>query len=214
MQGLKALAFEAFCKEKNLSFTRFDYNGHGMSEGQFEQGDIGSWADDALAIFDHIAHKYSRVIIIGSSMGAWIATLIAKQRASRLAGLITLAAAPDFTEILLLPSLSDEQRTVLNNGGTIHLPTRYDDSPYPVSANLINNSKAHTVLDKPFTLSVPVRLIHGTSDMDVPHEMSSRLMETIQSDDTILTLIKNSDHRLSTESELKTITQIIQSILP
>ncbi len=215
MHGLKALAFETFCKQKSISYTRFDYSGHGDSEGEFEDGDIGSWSEDALAVFDYVAAAHNnRVILVGSSMGAWIATLIARQRTAQVAGLITLAAAPDFTEQLLLPSLTPTQRSALAAGETIYLPSDYDDgSPYPISANLINKSKTVTVLDKPFKLNAPVRLIHGTKDPDVPHRMSSLLMDTIQSDDMTLTLIKDADHRLSTQSELNTTLQILQSLL-
>ena len=216
MQGLKALAFEQFCKQKNLCYTRFDYHGHGESDGLFEQGDIGNWAEDALAVFDNVACTNNKhgVIIIGSSMGAWIATLLARQRSEQIAALITLAAAPDFTEKLLLPSLTEVQRTKLENGETLFLPSDYDDgSPYPISAHLIKSSKPHTVLDKPFELNAPVRLIHGTADKDVPHTLSSMLMDTIQSNDSILTLIKNADHRLSNAAELKVTTQILQSLI-
>ena len=226
MQGLKALALEHHCKQQNTAFTRFDYNGHGESDGKFEEGDIGSWAQDAIAVFDQIASPKTSdngtsgngnsngIIVIGSSMGAWIATLLARARGKQIAGLITLAAAPDFTEELLLPSLSQQQRATLKSGETLYLPSDYDDgSPYPVSANLIRESRKHRVLDKPFTLNAPLRLIHGTGDRDVPHMMSSKLMDVIQSDDTILTLIKNADHRLSSQSELKVITQTLQSLL-
>lgn len=216
MQGLKALAFEQFCKQQNLCYTRFDYHGHGKSDGLFEQGDIGSWTEDALAVFDNVAcnNNHHGVIIIGSSMGAWIATLLARQRSEQIAALITLAAAPDFTEKLLLPSLTEAQRTRLESGETLFLPSDYDDgSPYPISANLIKSSKPHTVLDKPFKLDAPVRLIHGTADKDVPHTLSSMLMDTIQSNDSNLTLIKNADHRLSSAAQLKVTTHILQSLL-
>ena len=216
MQGLKAIALEHYCKQRSITFTRFDYSGHGESDGQFEDGDIGCWSQDALAIFDEVACKNhsKRIIVIGSSMGAWIATLLARQRSNQIAGLITLAAAPDFTEELLLPSLSDKQRAALKAGETVYLPSDYDDgSPYPISAKLITKSRSHRVLDKPFTLNAPLRLIHGTRDPDVPHSMSFKLMDTIESDDTILTLIKNADHRLSTDAELKVITDTLQSLL-
>lgn len=215
MQGLKAMAFEAFCKQRNISYTRFDYNGHGSSDGKFEEGDIGSWAEDALAVFDNVASNHSQgVVVIGSSMGAWIATLIARQRSESIAGIMTLAAAPDFTEKLLLPSLTDSQRSTLQSGETLNLPSRYDDgSPYPISANLIDKSRDHLVLNSPVNLNIPIRLIHGTGDPDVPHSMSTMLMETFQSDDIILTLIKDADHRLSNDAELKILIQTLQSLL-
>ena len=214
MQGLKAMAFEHYCHSNNLSFTRFDYSGHGSSEGLFEEGDIGSWLSDAQCIFDHTTETPQGAVVIGSSMGAWIATLLAKQRSEKIAELITLAAAPDFTEKLLLNTISNAQRDALNNGETIFLASEYDDgSPYPISANLIEQSKKHCVLNKPFALNKPVHLLHGTGDPDVPHTLSAALMDTIQSDDIKLTLIKDADHRLSSASELRTITHAIDEML-
>lgn len=216
MHGLKALALEDYCRRKTLTYTRFDYSGHGHSDGAFEEGDIGAWLSDALFIFDNIAAKDNPhgTIVVGSSMGAWIATLLSQQRGSEVAGLITIAAAPDFTEKLLLPSLNASQHNSLGRGETIYLPSDYDDgSPYPISANLIQQSRQHCVLDKPLNLSLPVRLLHGTSDKDVPHTMSVSLMETIQGEDVTLTLIKNADHRLSGERELKILTGTIDQLL-
>ncbi len=214
MQGLKALALERYCHANNLSFTRFDYSGHGSSEGLFEEGDVGNWLSDAECIFDHTAVTQQGAIVIGSSMGAWIATLLAKQRSEQIAGLITIAAAPDFTVKLLLNTISNTQRDALNNGETIYLASDYDDgSPYPISANLIEQSKEHCVLDKPFAFNKPVHLLHGTGDMDVPHALSAALMDTIQSEDIKLTLIKDADHRLSGKSELLTITHAIDEML-
>ena len=214
MQGLKALALETYCRANNLAFTRFDYSGHGSSEGLFEEGDIGSWLSDALCIFDHTTDAQQDTVVIGSSMGAWIAILLAQQRSARVAGLITIAAAPDFTERLLLHTLSTSQRNALNNGETIYLPTNYDDgSPYPISANLIEQSRKHCVLDKPFTLNIPVHLLHGTGDTDVPHALSVKLMETIQASDIKLTLIKDANHRLSSAAELQTIEHAIDEML-
>jgi len=214
MQGLKALALEDYCRANDLPFTRFDYSGHGSSDGLFEEGDIGSWLSDALCIFDLTTSAPHGSVVIGSSMGAWIATLIAIQRTEQVNGLITIAAAPDFTERLLLPALSNSQREALINGETLHLPSNYDDgSPYPISSTLISQSRNHCVLEKPVALNIPVHLLHGTGDTDVPHALSLKLMEIIQSDDIKLTLIKNADHRLSTESELRTITQAIDEML-
>ncbi len=214
MQGLKALALEEYCRAKDLSFTRFDYSGHGSSEGLFEEGDIGSWLSDTLCVFDHTTTTPHGSVVIGSSMGAWIATLLAIQRGDQVTGLITIAAAPDFTEKLLLPALNTSQREALIDGETLFLPSKYDDgSPYPISAALINQSRKHCVLDKPIPLNIPVHLLHGTGDTDVPHALSLQLMETIQTNDIRLTLIKNADHRLSNESELRIITHAIDEML-
>ena len=215
MNGLKALALESYCLEANTSFTRFDYRGHGDSNGNFEDGDIGCWLSDALSVFDNIAATAStNIIIIGSSMGAWIATLLARQRMQQTSALITLAAAPDFTEKLLLPALNKQQREKIDRGETIYLPSDYDDgSPYPISPHLIKESSKQCILSDQFALDMPVRLIHGTADKDVPHGMSVDLMECIQSSDVQLTLIKNADHRLSSPSELDVITATLGQLL-
>jgi len=215
MQGQKALMLETFCKSANIAYTRFDYSGHGSSDGEFTEGDIGSWLDDALCIFDNIAAKTSeQIIVIGSSMGAWIATLLATKRVKNVAGLITIAAAPDFTEKLLLPALNADQRNTLNSGGTINLPSDYDDgSPYPISANLLTNSRPHCILNAPVNINAPVRLLHGTKDADVPYTLSIELMNAITSNDVALNLIKNADHRLSSPVNLKTTIDTLQSML-
>ncbi len=212
MQGLKALALETFCKTNNFTFTRFDYSGHGSSDGEFTDGDIGTWLSDTLCVFDHVTPQ--KAIVIGSSMGAWIATLLAQQRTNKLAGLITIAAAPDFTEKLLLPALSTQQRNQILRGETIDLASDYDDgSPYPISAHLIEQSRAHCVLNDQINLPTPVRLLHGTNDQDVPYSLSIELMQAIQSDDVQLTLIKDADHRLSSDADIHTITTTLQSLL-
>ena len=215
MQGQKALTFESFCKDSDIPYTRFDYSGHGDSEGQFTEGDIGSWLSDALCIFDNIARSTTdKVIVVGSSMGAWIATLLAAQRSADVAGLLTIAAAPDFTEKLLLPALNKHQHAALESGKTITLPSDYDDgSDYPISAHLIRHSRNHCVLNSPINISMPVRLLHGTCDADVPYSLSIELMEAIQSDDVMLTLIKGADHRLSTNENLQTTLSMLQSML-
>lgn len=215
MQGQKALTLEAFCKDTDITYTRFDYSGHGDSEGQFTEGDIGSWLNDALCIFDNIARNTTeKVVVVGSSMGAWIATLLAVQRNTEVAGLLTIAAAPDFTEKLLLPALKKDQRTALESGKTITLPSDYDDgSDYPISAHLIEHSRDHCVLNSPVNIKMPVRLLHGSCDADVPYSLSLELMEAIQSEDVMLTLIKGADHRLSTNENLQTTLSTLQAML-
>lgn len=213
MQGLKALSLEASCIENNISFTRFDYSGHGESDGKFTEGDIGHWFKDALFIVDHVATS-DRLIVIGSSMGAWIATLVAEQRTNRVAGLLTLAAAPDFTEKLLLAKLPEQQRVSLSQGNTIHIPNEYDDgTPYPVSPNLIEQSRKHCVLNRQIALNIPVRLLHGTHDNDVPYDLSMQLLQAISSKDVQLTLIKQGDHRLSSAAHLQTINQCLLELI-
>ncbi len=215
MQGLKALALETFCTTHNIEFTRFDYSGHGESDGKFTDGNIEIWLEDALSIFDEITSKPGTgTIVIGSSMGAWIATLLAEQRKNKITGLITIAAAPDFTEKLLLKTLNDEQRSQLESGMTINLPSDYDDgSPYPISPQLISKSRSQCVLHRPIDITTPVRMLHGTADKDVPYQLSIDLMNAIQSKDITLNLIKDADHRLSDVSHLDTLNNTLLSLL-
>lgn len=213
MEGSKALALERFCQQHGIAFTRFDYSGHGSSDGEFIEGNIDRWLSDTLCVFDQLdnAHK---TVLVGSSMGAWIATLAALQRPAQTAGLITIAAAPDFTERLLQARLSDDQKTLLQRGQTLLMPSEYDDgSPYPISGQLIENSRAHCLLDGPVAVEVPVRMLHGTADTDVPYDLSVALMSAITSSDVQLTLVKDGDHRLSSPQHLMLLENTLLALL-
>ncbi|OED34452.1 hypothetical protein AB833_32425 [Chromatiales bacterium (ex Bugula neritina AB1)] len=214
MGGSKALALELLCRRHEISYTRFDYSGHGISEGEFVDGNIDHWLTDTLTVFDQFCPD-KKIILVGSSMGAWIATLAAVKRPSRIAGLITIAAAPDFTERLLLQRLTSKQQQQLHNGENLLVPSEYDDgTPYPISLQLIENSRKHCVLTGPIPINAPVRLLHGDADIDVPYELSIELMQAITSSDIQLTLVKNGDHRLSSPEQLalleKTVLQLTE----
>jgi pimeloyl-ACP methyl ester carboxylesterase len=216
MQGTKALALEQWCQCHKWPYVRFDYSGHGQSEGAFTDGNIDVWLHDTLTVIDAIDSSQS-VLLIGSSMGAWIATLAALKRPGRIAGLITLAAAPDFTEQLLNHRLNQQQRDALQRGQAVAMPSEYDDgSPYPITQQLIENSHAHCLLDSTHALDIPVRLLHGTHDEDVPYETSIALLSALQCDDARLTLIKNADHRLSSASDIallqNTLTEMLDTL--
>ena len=203
--GQKALALEAICAREKIPYTRFDYSGHGDSDGKFNEGSIDTWLSDTLCIFDHI-EKPQRHILIGSSMGAWIAVLAAKQRKARLAGLITIAAAPDFTERLIKQRFTAQQLAEFHQHGQVLLPSQYDDgSPYPITATLINNSRQHCLLDDDIAIDVPVRMLHGTGDTDVPYQLSIELLHKLITSDAQLTLIQNGDHRLSDPPHLQVL---------
>lgn len=213
MQGTKALALEQWCCTHNWPYVRFDYSGHGQSEGAFTDGNIDVWLHDALTVIDAINSGQS-VLLIGSSMGAWIATLAALKRPDRIAGLITLAAAPDFTERLLRQRLNQQQRDALQRGEPVAMPSEYDDgSPYPITQQLIENSRTHCLLDSTHTLDVPVRLLHGTRDEDVPYDTSIALLNALQCNDAQLTLIKNADHRLSGASDIALLQNTLAEML-
>jgi pimeloyl-ACP methyl ester carboxylesterase len=211
MTGSKATALEAFCKARGQCFIRFDYSGHGQSSGEFRAGTIGAWKEDALAIFDALAGD--RVILAGSSMGAWIALLIARERQAHVAGLIGIASAPDFTERLIWQKLTLDQQKQLMEEGVFYAPSCYGEDPYPITRTLIDEARHHLLLDGAINLSIPVRLLHGTKDEDVPWQHAVTLMEKLSSGDVHLQLIKDGNHRLSEPAQLALLCRAVEELL-
>lgn len=210
MTGDKATALAAFCAEHGQAMLRFDYSGHGASGGRFEDGTIGIWAADALAVIDRLSE--GRLILIGSSMGGWIALLTALARPDRIAGLVGIAAAPDFTETLMWPALSFAQRAALMTHGVIHRPSRYGD-PTPITRALIEDGRNHQVLTAPIPLDCPVRLLHGQADPDVPWEMALRIADEVTGGDVQVILVKDGDHRLSRPQDLALLQRTVAALL-
>lgn len=194
MQGGKVTELEAWAHASGHGFLAFDYSGHGESGGRFEDGTITDWHEDSLAALDALTEGPQ--ILVGSSMGAWMALLAARARPDRVAGLVLLAPAPDFTSRLMWPSLSPEaQQDILRDG--VHLqPSDYGE-PVPLTRALIESGEAHTVLDAPFPFQGPVRILQGMQDPDVPWTHAQRLVDTLTTPDLVFTLIKDGDHRLS-----------------
>ena len=211
MTGTKALALEAFCREQGRAFIRFDYSGHGASPGDFADGTIGGWTDDALAIVDRVAA--GPLVVVGSSMGGWIMLLVARVRPERVAGLVGIAAAPDFTEDLMLAQATPEQRRALAEQGCWMQPSAYGGQPYPVTRRFIEEARAHLVLRGPIPITCPVHLLHGQRDPDVPWQTALRLAERLQAENVTVELVKAGDHRLSTERDLARITAAIQRVV-
>jgi pimeloyl-ACP methyl ester carboxylesterase len=209
MSGTKALALEAHCFARRRAFTRFDYRGHGASSGRFEDGTIGAWRDDALAIVDRVAS--GPLIVAGSSMGGWIMLLVALARPERIHGLVGIAAAPDFSEDLLLPEATPAQRQALAEQGYWMQPSAYGAS-YPVTARLLEDARQHLLLRAPIPLSCPVHLLHGQRDPDVPWQTALRLAERLESEYVTIELIKAGDHRLSSERDLARLTAAIERL--
>jgi pimeloyl-ACP methyl ester carboxylesterase/ribosomal protein S18 acetylase RimI-like enzyme len=203
MTGTKALALERWCRAEDRAYVRFDYRGHGRSDGCFEDGTIGSWAEDALAIVDRVAA--GPLIVVGSSMGGWIMLLVALARPERVRALLGIAAAPDFTEDLLLPEATKAQRLDLERQGFWLQPSAHGE-PYPVTTRIIEDGRRHLLLRAPIAITCPVHLLHGQRDADVPWQTAFRLAERLESDDVTIELIKAGDHRLSTEADLARIT--------
>lgn len=210
MTGLKATALEAYCKERGQRFIRFDYSGHGKSTGKFEEGTIGGWKNDALAVIDKLGAEKN--ILVGSSMGAWISLLCALERQEKLAGMVGIASAPDFTEKLIWERLNDEQKGVLQREGVYYAPSCYGEEPYPITLKLIEEARNHLLLDREIKLDIPVRLLHGTNDEDVPWQVSTTLLQLISSHDTALTLVKNGNHRLSEPAQLNMMCDAVKTL--
>jgi len=200
MGGTKAVFLEARGRARGLAVTRFDYRGHGASPGRFEDGTIGAWTEDALAVLDGATDGPQ--ILVGSSMGAWIAVLVARARPGRVAGVVTVAAAPDFTEDLIRPALGPEAEAALARDGVWRRPSAYADSPDLVTARLLDEARTHLVLRAPIPLAAPLRALHGLADTDVPWRQSLRLVEAWAGADVRLTLIKDGGHRLSRPQDL------------
>ena len=209
MQGGKALALESWCREQGVQFTRFDYFGHGESDGVFEQGTIGRWRDDTLAILDEICSGPQ--LIVGSSMGGWIMLLAALARPGRVAGLVGIAAAPDFTRRLREQRLDDGQRRQLQDSGYCDMPNDYDQ-PYRINRQLLQEGDEHLLLNSGIDIDVPVRLIHGQNDEDVPWEISLTIARQLRDSDVEVQLVKNGDHRLSGDSDLQRLVATVSRL--
>jgi pimeloyl-ACP methyl ester carboxylesterase len=204
MTGTKALALEGWCRAQGRAYLRFDYSGHGRSDGRFEDGTIGSWAADALAIVDRVAPP-GPLVVVGSSMGGRIMLRVALARRERVHALLGIAAAPDFTEDLLLPEATEAQRRDLERQGFWLQPSAYG-TPYPVTAALIEDGRRQLLLRGPIAIGCPVHLLHGQRDPDVPWQTALQLAERLQSDDVTIELVKAGDHRLSSEADIARIT--------
>jgi pimeloyl-ACP methyl ester carboxylesterase len=211
MTGTKAVALEAWAEKRGQAFLRFDYLGHGQSSGRFEDGTIGRWKDDSLAAIDALTE--GKLVLVGSSMGGWLSLLTAQARPERLAGLVLIAAAPDFTERMLLGGLSAEDRAALQRDGRLERPSQYSPEPSVFTWKLIEEGRNHLLLDKPLKLPCPVRLLHGQSDPDVPWEYSLQIARHLDAPEVISTFVKGGDHRLSTAADIARLIATVEELL-
>jgi pimeloyl-ACP methyl ester carboxylesterase len=211
MAGTKATFLDDVSAARGLGYVRFDYSGHGASSGRFEDGTIGAWAQDAIAIIDHVVD--GSLVLVGSSMGGWIMLLAALARPDRIAGLVGLAPAPDFTEALIWNGLSDEDRDLLLRAGRLERPSAYSEEPTIITRTLIEEGRSHLLLSAPIGIRCPVRLLHGMADPDVPHRLSLDLAERLLSNDVRVTLIKDGDHRLSRAEDLALLGATVEELL-
>ena len=209
MSGTKATELESWAIEAGHGFLGFDYSGHGESDGAFENGTISDWRADALAAID--AHSAGPVVLVGSSMGGWMALLSALARKDRVAGLVLIAPAPDFTEKLMWPEFSAEaQAEIMEKGFTLR-PSDYDE-PYTITMKLIEDGRDHLVMREKMPISVPVRLLHGMCDESVPYELSLRIAGNVESEDVQIRFVKDGDHRLSTDRDLEILSQTVAAL--
>ncbi|WP_209832665.1 alpha/beta hydrolase [Ruegeria sp. HKCCE3926] len=210
MEGTKAVHLEAWVQARGQSFLRFDYSGHGESSGAFTEGCIGDWHQDTLAAVKALTD--GPLIVVGSSMGGWQALLLAKVMPERIAGMVTIAAAPDFTEDGYWASFSDEQKAALDSVGHVELPSDYME-PYIITKRMIEDGRQNLVLRDALDLPFPVRFLQGTADTAVSTETAVRLLEHAAGPDMRLLLVKGADHRFSDEMCLGLIETAVLEVL-
>jgi len=210
MGGTKAVHLEAWARREGRAFLRFDYSGHGESSGAFTDGAIGDWAQDAAAAIEELTTGPQ--ILVGSSMGGWIALLICKRLPARVVGLVTIAAAPDFTEDSMWAGFDASQRAALEEEGQVALPSEYGE-PYIITKRLIEDGRGQLVLRDPLPLPFPVRMLQGTADADVDMAVALRLLEHAEGGDIRLSLVKGADHRFSEPDNLAQIEAAIGEVL-
>jgi pimeloyl-ACP methyl ester carboxylesterase len=209
MRGTKALALDGFAAEHGRACVRFDYSGHGESAGKFAEGTIGRWLEEAVGVFTQFCRGPQ--VVIGSSMGGWMALLLAREFAKRgaaaeasLAGLVLIAPAPDFTELLMWNGFTPEVREEIMTKGVWHRPSQYGD-PYPITRALIEEGRNHLLLGGTIEVGCPVRILQGAQDPDVPWQHAFALAQRLPSEDVVLTMIQDGDHRLSRPQDISRI---------
>ena len=208
MQGTKALALDAWAAERKRACVRFDYSGHGESGGDFANGTIGQWLEESAAVFSQFCEGPQ--VVIGSSMGGWMALLLARELARRpasrasLAGLVLIAPAPDFTEELMWKGFSPDVHHQIETTGLWLRPSEYGD-PYPITRNLIEDGRKHLLLGGAIEVGCPVHILQGAKDPDVPWKHAFALVHRLPADDVVLTMIQDGDHRLSRPQDIARI---------
>ncbi len=211
MEGSKARFLHDWAAAQGRAFLRFDYSGHGQSSGDFEDGCIGDWAADARAAIETLTTGPQ--VLVGSSMGGWISLILSQAIPDRVAGLVTIAAAPDFTLTTWAEELTDAQRDEVRRTGRTSMPSGYADNPYVFTAKLFEDGARQTVLTQALPLPFPTRLLQGTADVDVLPKVALRLLDHASGPDIRLTLVKGADHRFSTPDCLALIAASIQDVL-
>lgn len=234
MNGNKALQLEQFCRERSMGFTRFDYRGHGESQGNFDSLGLSDWISDARTVVkESCRDQGGPQLLVGSSMGGWIALRLALEQPDTVAGILGIAAALDFT-VDIWNGMTAQQQKELQRNGRVLLPSEYSDQPYPISRHLLEDANQYLILAKrgvavnalgtvqsttsrndavAIQVQCPIRLVHGMNDVDVSWEKSLQLVDAIASEDVQFTLIKSGDHRLSTTEDLDTICHLLEELV-
>lgn len=209
MSGTKAVFLEAQCRARGQSFVRFDYTGHGVSDGKFEEGTIGAWRDDARDVFEKITQE--DVVLVGSSMGGWISLLFLREGLSRIKGVIGIAAAPDFT-LGIENLMTDSQKKIMQEKGRLEVPSEYSDQPYIFTKALLDDGRENCVLQESREIAVPLILLQGKMDSDVPWQKALRIADTFQGKDTEVIFIEDGDHRLARDQDLELLDRMVCKI--
>lgn len=209
MEGTKAQLLDDWATAQGRAILRFDYSGHGQSSEAFEDGTIGSWTQDAAEIITALCPD--PVILVGSSMGGWISLLLSRQMPERIKGLVTIAAAPDFTQDRIFAQRSAADDQYLNDHGFFYVPSDYGD-PYKITSGLLEDGRVQSIFDRPLNLPMPTRFLQGDADLAVPVEKATRLFAHAQGDDMRLTLVAGADHSFSTAPCVDLITQAILEV--
>ena len=209
--GTKAEALADHCRSKGYGFVRFDMYGHGRSSGRFEDGGPSRWRDDTVSVLDRLTAGPQ--ILVGSSMGGWVMLLAALARPARVAALVGIAPAPDFTEDLMWAQFTPSQRKAIASPGFIDLPSEYEQPPMRIGRHLVEDGRANGLLAAPIALTCPVRLLHGQQDTSVPWQRSLTLAERLTSQDVRTILVKDGDHRLSRPQDLRLLCDTLDDLM-
>lgn len=220
MTGTKAVELARFAARLGTGCIRFDYSGHGASGGAFVDGTISRWLEEALAVIDHARTRLGtrRLLVVGSSMGGWLALRLAQELRQRgqendLAGMALIAPAPDFTSELIEPNLTEAERASLAERGFFEEPTPYGPDPNIYTLKLIEDGRRNRVLDGVIDTGCPIHVLQGMEDPDVPYTHAIRLMEHLSCDDAVLTLIRDGDHRLSRPEDIEKLLEAVSHLL-
>jgi pimeloyl-ACP methyl ester carboxylesterase len=208
MEGTKALALDAAARARGWSFVRYDHFAHGASSGDWRAATIGRWAEDAAAMVDHIGGP---VIPVGSSMGGWVALLLALARPDRIHGLILVNPAPDFTERLMWPGLPDHQRHAILRDGEV-MVEEPGLGAYPLTRRLFEEARENLVLDRPLPIAAPAHILQGRADEVVPWRHQLHLLDRLQGGDVRLDLVEGGDHRLSSPADLDRLVEAVAAM--